>query len=327
VIGERTTIGRRTTLLRVVGGGALAVLAAAAIAAFTGGSGSGLVLEHNGLLTDRAFTRAASTASLAPTFRLGGTATMSDATVRAAADGLHVGVGPHQLGTWRGFYVATAASFPAGAVIHVQMTRPSQAVPLKSQSGIALLAVQTAASRYLDYVLVAGVISRANRSWIVGYANGSTTYARTKPLDIMPSASTSEDITLRTDGSSSYTVFFGNRLVYRSTSLRLNVAPPLRVYLEVEARGFAYQTQFRDFWVAANNAVTVEGLSRGDQVTLTPDGKPAIRARANAAGKARLVLPLTEAVGEGTLKVHGPHLRRRFAHLAYAGGDVYQLRT
>jgi hypothetical protein len=313
--------------LRLVSGGSAALLAAAAVSA-CGRSGPGLVLEHNGLLADRAFSKAVPTASLSPAFRLGGTAAMSNATVRAAADGLHVGVGPHRLGTWRGFFVATAATYPAGAVIHVQMTRPSKAVPLKSQSGIALLAVQTAASDYLDYVLVAGVISREHRSWLVGYANGSTTYSTTKPLDIMPSNATSEDITLRTDGRSRYTVFFGDRLVYRSTKLTLNVTPPLRVYLEVEARGFAYQTQFRDFWVAASNAVTVTGLRKGDQVTLTPDGEPAVRARANAAGKARLVLPLTEAVGEGTVTVDGPHMRRRrFAHLAYSGGDIYQLRT
>ena len=310
-----------------MGAGSSAVIAAAAIAACGGGSRSGLVLEHNGLLADRAFSKAVPTASLAPAFRLGGTAGLSNATVRAAADGLHVGVGPHRLGTWRGFFVATAATYPAGAVIHVQMSRPPRAVPLKSQSGIALLAVQTAASSYLDYVLVAGVVSRAHQSWLVGYANGSTTYATTKPLDIMPSTSTGEDITLQTDGRSRYTVFFGDRLVYRSTRLTLNVAPPLRVYLEVEARGFAYQTQFRDFWVAASNAVTVEGLRRGDQVTLTPDGEPAVQARANTAGKARLVLPLTEAVGKATITVDGSHHRRHFAHVAYAGGDIYQVQT
>jgi hypothetical protein len=313
-------------LLRASAAGLAAVLVAALIVG-CGAGGSGLVLEHSGLLAEQRFNEPAPTSSLAPTFRLGGTATLSDATVRLASNGLHVDVGPHPLGTWRGFFVATAATYPANAVIHVRMWRPSRSVPLASQSGIVLIAVQTGASKLLDYVVVAGAISRGNESWLVGYANGNTTYATTKVLSNMPSSATSQDVTLRTDGRSRYAVYFGRRLVYKSTSLRLGVAPPFRVYLEVEAHGFPYQTRFQDLWIAAGNAVKVDGLRRGDHVTLTPDGDPRVRAIANAAGRAQLLLPLNEAVGKGTLTIRGPHMRRRFTGVAFAGGDVYTLRT
>lgn len=173
------------------------------------------MLEHNGLLADYAFDEAAPASALAPAFRLGGTAGSSDASVRLGSDGLAVDVGPHPLGTWRGYFVATAATYPATAVIHVRMWRPSRSIPLASQSGIVLLAVQTGASRLLDYVVVAGVISREGDSWLVGYANGNTAYATTKVLSNMTSASGSEDVTLRTDGDSRYVVYFGTRLVYR----------------------------------------------------------------------------------------------------------------
>jgi hypothetical protein len=280
--------GQDLAALRASAVGLAAVVVALVIAG-CGAGGSGLVLEHSGLLADHRFNEPAPTSSLAPTFRLGGTATLSDASVRLASNGLHIDVGSHRLGTWRGFFVATAATYPANAVIHVRMWRPSRSVPLPSQSGIVLIAVQTGASRLLDYVVVAGVISRGNESWLVGYANGNSAYARTNVLSNMPSTSTTEDVTLRTDGRSRYAVYFGRRLVYKSTSLRLGVAAPFRVYLEVEAHGFPYETRFQDLWIAADSSVGVDGLHPGDHVTLTPDGDPPVRAIANAAGRVEAV--------------------------------------
>jgi hypothetical protein len=132
---------------------------------------------------------------------------------------------------------------------------------------------------------------------------------------------------LRTDGHSRYVVYFGDQLVYESKALKLGVAPPLRVYLEVEARGIAYQTRFQDLWIASGNSVRVDGLDPGDHVTLTPDNDPPVHAVANAAGQARLLLPLNEAFGKGTLTIDGPHLRRRFRGVAFAGGDIYRVRV
>ena len=321
------TRGHRATL-RVLGP-ALAILVLAVVIArlATGAPGRGLVLERNGLLADYPFDKPIPTSSLAPTFRPGGTATASGGSIRVATDGLHVGVGPHRTGTWKGYYLATAATYPANSVVHVRMSRPPRSVPRASQSGILLLAVQTGASRALDYVLVADVVSREHETWIVGHANGNTVYAGTRTLASVPTSSPTEDVTLVTNGDSQYAVYFGSRLVYESTKLRLNVAPPLRVYLEVEAKGWAYQTRFQDFWVAARNSVAVDGLHPGDHLTLTPDGSASIRAVADAAGIARLPLPLTHAVGTGTLTISGPGIgrRRRFAGIEYAGGDVYRL--
>ena len=67
------------------------------------------------------------------------------------------------------------------------------------------------------------------------------------------------------------------------------------------------------------------GLPPGDLVTLTPDGRAPVRARADGAGVARLELPVNEAVGTGTFVIDGPHLQRRYAGVAFAGGDVYTL--
>lgn len=325
--GRGPMIGRHLAALRVLGAG-LTILLVSALAAGCdgGGSSSALMLEHNALLADYAFDKPAPTSSLGPTFRLGGTATLSDASVRLGSHGLSIDVGPHRPGTWKGFFAATAATYPANSVIHVRMWRPSRSVPLASQSGIALLAVQTGASKLLDYVLVASVISGGQETWLVGHANGNTTYAMTKVLSYVPSTSTTEDVTLRTDGHSRYAVYFGDSLVYESKALKLGVEPPFRVYLEVEARGLPYQTRFQDLWIAAGNSVRVDGLDPGEHVTLTPDGDPPVDAVASATGQARLLLPLSEAVGKGTLTIEGSHTRRRFTGVAFAGGDVYRVR-
>ena len=319
--GGGEPVSRRHQRLRHVLG-ALLVTVAVLTAACGGGPRPGLALAHNGLLADYAFDKAAPTSSLTPAFVLGGTAGPRLAKVSLRSSGLYVHVDPHQQGTWRGYYATTAATFPANSVVQVRMWRPQVSVS-GTDSGLALLAVQTGPCCLLNYVLVAGVLTKGHQTWLIGHANGSGKNTKTKVLSDQASAATSEDITLRTNGKSQYSVYFGDTLVYESNSLKLGIAPPLRVYLEVEARGMGYTTWFQHFRVAAGTSVQVKGLHPGDRVSLTPAGDATIHAVANSTGKANLQLPLTEAVGKGTLTINGPHLRRRFTHLTFAGGDVY----
>lgn len=309
-----------------LGAGLALLIAMVAAGCATEGSGVHLILQHSGRLADDALTAPVPT-SPGRAFRLGGTAASGNASVRLGSDGLSVAVGPHLAATWRGYFAATSATYPANSVIHVRMGRPSAAVPVASQSGIALLAVQTGASALLDYVFVASVATGGQSSWLIGRATGNTLYATTKVLSDLPVTSATEDVTVRTDGQSQYAVYFGDHLVYRSRRLALDVTPPFRVFLEVQALGIAYQAHFQDLWIAAGTSVRVDGLRPGDHVTLTPDGHPAVGATADARGRAQLRLPVDEAVGTGSLTIDGPHLRHRFAGIAFAGGDVYSVRT
>jgi len=333
MIGRRGLVGLRAWAM-----GGLAVLAIL-VAAGCGGGGSapartakrstpaGLVLVRNGLLANDPFNTSEPISSLAGSFRLGGTAGPSDASVRALTDGLHVAVGSRKLGNWTGYFAATASTYPARAVFHVRMWRSIPSAPVTSQTGVALFAVQTGQYNALNYVLVAGVVTRRSAYWAVGHATGNVDYAKTKILWIRRSADTHEDVTLRTDGRSSYAVYFGSKLVYASKALKLEIKPPFRVYLEVEARGIPYQTRFQDLWIASDDAVRIDGLHPGDHVTLAPDGVAPVQAVANAAGQALLPLPLSQAFGNGTLTIDGSGGRRRFAGLAFAGGDVYRVGT
>ena len=130
---------------------------------------------------------------------------------------------------------------------------------------------------------------------------------------------------MRTDGHTRFTVYFGRTLVYASHTLGISVEPPFRVYLEVEARGVSYRTRFQNLWIAADDSLTLEGLRAGDRVTLAEVGLPPLHAIAAAGGRARLVLPLNEGVGSGTITIDGPAVHRRFPDVRFAGGDVYKV--
>ena len=132
----------------------------------------GLRLEHSGLLADDPFDQTVPPSTALQGFRIGGTAGPSDGAIQQLTDGLQVEVGPHSIGTWKGLFAASAASYPASAVFHVRMWRLPRHVVSRRTSAISLFAVQTSNYSFLNYVLVAGVISRTGMYWTIGYGAG-----------------------------------------------------------------------------------------------------------------------------------------------------------
>jgi hypothetical protein len=201
----------------------------------------------------------------------------------------------------------------------------------QSDTGEAVFAVQTGTTRRtgdINYVLVASVTSGGLTHWEVGDAEGHVADATTTILWTSPpsrAASVSEDVTLRTDGRSSYTVYFGKHVVYQSNRLSMSITPPFQPYLEVQALEIAYQSRFQDFWITRDDSILIEGLHKGDVVTLAPGHGAVVRAVADASGQAWLALALPQSKGEGTLTIHAQGSLRRFPGLVYAGGDVYRV--
>ncbi len=196
-----------------------------------------------------------------------------------------------------------------------------------------MFAVQTGTTKQtgdINYVLVASVTNAGSTHWEVGYAEGHLANAVTTILwasPPSPTASVSEAITLRTDGVSSYVVYFGERLVYESNELEMTIVPPFQPYLEVQALEIAYQARFQDFWVTSDDSILVDGLHRGDEVRLVPANGTPVQARADALGQARLSLAPPQANGKGLLTIMSGGSLRRFPGLDYAGGDVYRMLT
>jgi hypothetical protein len=291
---------------------------------------AGLERVRSGLLIDRDFRCAAPTATLLEDFELGGSAPVSNSSVRVEPDGLHVGVNRHGPGRFEGFFAVTRAAYPAASVFHVRMSREDRNVMSRLQTGEAVFAIQTATTKRtgdINYVLVASVTNAGSSYWEVGYAEGhladaATTILWTGPPS--PGAAVSEDITLRTDGRSSYIVYFGNRVVYESHTLEMSIVPPFQAYLEVQALEIAYEVRFQDFWITRGDSILVDGLRQGDRVTLAPAEGDPVGALADASGQALLALAPPQAKGDGTLAILSGGSVRRFPDLPYAGGDVYR---
>ncbi len=292
----------------------------------------GLVRERNGLLLDYGFRSESPTAALLKDFELNGSAPPANSWASVQADGLHIGVGRHQPGTWEGFFAVTRAAYPASSVFHVRMSRERRNVMSRSQTGEAVFAVQTGTTKRtgdINYVLVASATNAGSTHWKVGYAEGhiadaTTTILWTAPPS--PTALVSQDITLCTDGRSSYIVYFGNRVVYASNRLKMRIVPPFQPYLEVQALEINYLARFQDFWITSDDSILVTGLGHGDRVTLAPAYGTPVRAFADASGQARLSLAPPQAKGNGTLTILSGGSLRRFPELFYAGGDVYRIR-
>jgi hypothetical protein len=174
------------------------------------------------------------------------------------------------------------------------------------------------------------VTNAGSSYWEVGYAEGHLADAATTILWTGPpsrGAAVSEDITLRTDGRSSYIVYFGDRVVYESNSLEMSIVPPFQAYLEVQALEIAYEARFQDFWITRGDSILVDGLRQGDRVTLAPAEGDPVGALADASGQALLALAPPQAKGDGTLAILSGGSVRRFPDLPYAGGDVYRVRA
>jgi hypothetical protein len=285
------------------------------------------------LLLDCDFRRAAPTAALLKDFELNGSAPSANSWASVQDDGLHVGVDRHQPGTFEGFFAVTRVAYPSSSVFHVRMSREARNVMSRSQTGEAVFAVQTGTTKRtgdINYVLVASATNAGSTHWEVGYAEGhiadaTTTILWTGPPS--PTAPVSEDITLRTDGRSSYIVYFGSRVVYESNRLKMRIVPPFQPYLEVQALEIPYEARFQDFWITSDDSILVKGLAQGDWVTLAPTTGTPVRALADASGQARLLLAPPQAKGNGTLTILSSGSLRRFPELSYAGGDVYRLRV
>jgi hypothetical protein len=245
---------------------------------------------------------------------------------RATDGGLQVGVGPHA--GWAGWFAVTLDAAGPGVVWHTDMSRPRQ--PLVTGEGEAVFAVQTATTQHsgaINYVVVSALSTRGKGEWLVGYAHGVIANADTEVLWRSPlrtDSPSSEPVTIRTDGRHSLAVWLGNRRVYSSNDLRLDVPSPFQAYLEVQSRDVGYVSSFRDFWVADASPVTVSGASPGADLRLAGGGS-VVTAVAGPGGSASLVPSAAALVGTGTLTVTRRGVSQHITDFSYAGGDVWRL--
>jgi hypothetical protein len=246
----------------------------------------------------------------------------------ASSTGLQVGVAPHS--GWAGWFAVTIHAAGPAVVWHTVMSRPDKLVT--GGTGEAVFAVQTAttqSSGAINYVVVASVSRNGLAQWLVGYAHGEIADADTQVLWQSPAtrdAPATESVTVTTDGSRSIAVWLGNRVVFQSDHLQLDIPPPFQAYLEVQGQDVSYVSRFQDLWVARLEPLEIRHVRPGAQVTLVQGGREVARGVADQTGNARLDLPPPESVGLADLVVDTPKGPRVYKGVSYAGGDVLALR-
>jgi hypothetical protein len=272
------------------------------------------------------FASAVPTRQLQDHYVANGSAAPGVGWVDATGHGLDVGVHAHR--NWAGWFAVTLRAVGPDEVWHAVVSRPSKAVG--AGVGEAVLAVQSASTQRngsINYVVVAAVSSGGKSTWQVGSAHGFVADAVTDHLWSSPlraDTSSTEAVTIRTDGRHRLTVWLGDRQVYSSNHLNMNDPPPFQAYLEVQGRDISYVSNFKDFWAAAAAPVTVTGIAPGSRVTLDT-GHGAVISTADSSGRAALQVPSPALVGTGALTVADRQGTRVFRELRYAGGDVVQV--
>jgi hypothetical protein len=289
----------------------------------------GITRLRSGLLLADAFGAAESARSLADRYVFDGSARSGIGYAAGMSDGLVVGVRNHP--GWAGWFGVTLHAAGAGATWHTLMSPPPGRVT--TGTGEAVFAVQTATTQStgaINYIVVAAISRDGRSSWIVGYAHGVIADANTQVLWQSPASSTAATalaVTVQTDGRHRLAVWLGDRSVYFSDDLVLDIPPPFQAYLEVQGNSVAYTSRFQDFWVADSSPVTVTGLHQGASVTLMRNGHVLSNGLAAANGKATLTLPPPEDAGTATLVVDEQGGERRYPAMPYAGGDILRIRT
>lgn len=323
------------------------VLAALAVAALTSGgiavartgerpaplASSGewqLLRTAQGLLIEDAFTKAVPSRDVQDVYEFNGDTDPSRTFVEARENGLVVGVDPPPTAdSHTGWFAVTIDAYPSSSIFHVRMSKPPGNVSASDEAGQAVFAVQTASTKVtglINFVEVTTSSSGGKTSWQIDYSFGhvvdaqNVLYWATEPSEEAPDT---EEVTLRTDGRQSLSVWLGKEQVFHSDELELDMQAPFQPYLEVQALKTPYEASFQDFWVTGDSRIRVAGLPVGGEVRLVDErGGLLSEANVNAEGFASLELPPYAAKGSGTLELG--RVRDEPVKLGpfdYAGGD------
>ena len=294
-----------------------------------------LLRTVEGTLIDDPFTEAVPSRELQDTYEVNGDTDPALAFVRATEDGLQVGVDSMpSAASHNGYFAVTHDAYPETSIFHVRMSKQPGQVESPDKVGQAVFAVQTASTKItglINFIVLSADSTDGKTSWKVGYMFGHVAdaeyvhYWGTAPSVNAPDT---QDITLRTDGQRSLTVWFGDEEVFHSDELEMDIQAPFQPYLEVQAVQTPFSSSFQDFWVVESDHLRLTGAPAGAQVALVDDGTVLSERAAGADGVATLTLPPYAAKGNATWEITEPGRDPvRLGSFGYAGGDELQLVT
>ncbi|WP_457963253.1 hypothetical protein M1E17_17640 [Arthrobacter sp. D1-29] len=293
-----------------------------------------LLRTAQGTLIHDPFNKAIPTREVQDRYEFNGDTDPALAFVRATDGGLQVGVDPPpDAEAHSGYFAVTHDAYPQSSIFHVRMSKQPGQVQSPAEVGQAVFAVQTASTKVtglINFIVVSADSTAGLTSWRVGYMEGHLRnasfiyYWGTEPA---PEEPDTRDITLRTDGRRTLTLWFGTEQVFHSDQLQMNIQAPYQPYLEVQAVQTPFYSSFQDFWVVEDDHLQLTGVPAGADVKLVDNGGGVLgTAIGSDGGTATVELPPYAAKGSGTLEITEPGREPvRLGAFDYAGGDDYKL--
>jgi Tfp pilus assembly protein PilV len=293
-----------------------------------------LLRTAEGVLMDNPFDRAITAREVQDTYEFNGDTDPALAFVRATDGGLQVGVQPMpNAEAHNGYFAVTHDAYPETSIFHVRMSKQPGQVQSATEVGQAVFAVQTASTKItglINFIVLSADSTEGMTSWRIGYMYGHVrnaayvNYYSTEPSVDSPDT---QEVTLRTDGRRTLTVWFGKEQVFHSDKLEMDIQAPYQPYLEVQAVKTAYVSSFQNFWVTEDDDLQLTGLPDGADVRLVDDqGAVLGETAARTGGTATLELPPYAAKGSGTLEITERGREPvRLGSFQYAGGDELQV--
>ncbi|MDR6413415.1 hypothetical protein [Pseudarthrobacter sulfonivorans] len=329
----RTTILAAVVVLGLTGAGFAAARAGESPTPIASSLQWNLLRTAEGILMDDPFKEAIPSREVQDSYEFNGDTEDARTFVRATAGGLEVGVNPDPLRqSHSGHFAVTHDAYPETSIFHVRMSKQPGQVKSADEVGQAVFAVQTASTKItglINFIVLSADSTEGMTSWRVGYMYGHVRdaeyigYWGTEPSVNEPDT---QDITLRTNGHNTLTVWFGEKEVFHSDDLDMDIGAPYQPYLEVQAVRTPFYSSFQDFWIVENDTIRLSGAPAGAHVALVADGVTLSEETATPGGEANLTLPPYAAKGSGTLEITEPGREPvRLGSFDYAGGDQLQL--
>ena len=263
---------------------------------------------------------------------IAGNAPQGGSSSNENSSGLYLGVKSSLSGTWAGFFAKSANT--NAMLYHAVLTLPYATIPDNVLN--TGLYVQTSNPNFIDYVACAAVVSPSGYYWTVVQSYGpalgavTTTNLWTSATNTLP---LTQDCTIVTNGNNYLKVYLGGNVVYRSSSLTLNMPSPFNTYLEVQSDSASAirSGKYVYYYADSSENMTVNNAPPGGTVKIVGStGNLLASAPVSSAGTAVVVvgqylLPLTASVQAydslNNLVASTP------SSVALWGGDVYAVAT
>lgn len=245
------------------------------------------------------------------------------------SSGLHIGIQAAKQGQWAGFYAESPNT--NGQLFHAVLTLPYSSIP--SGTFNTGLYVQTSTT-HINYVTCTAEVYPGGYDWSVVYTTGNSRSAQ-KFYQVYYQAGgvgvpLTRDCTIITNGNNYLEVYLDGRLVYSSTTLKLQMPAPFNSYLEVESSyaGGMLTGTYSDYYATTSNLVQVQGAPAGYTAEIVDSQNTVLStAKVGSGGTALLDVGQYHLPINGTVRVYDSS-NNLFATTSGAGpiwgGDIYQ---